>query len=73
MRPHALALTDQRLKLVQQGARFMPVEVRDFYLRQVADLLSNTKQPTDADVYKAVNAVLTATRVPVHHLGEIEP
>ena len=72
MRPHALSLSDQQLKLIQQGAKFLPPEVRDFYLRNVADLLSNIKQPSDADVYKAVNAVLTATRVPVHHLGEIE-
>lgn len=72
-RAHALALTDQQLKLIQQGARFMPPEVRDFYLRNISDLLSNIKQPSDADVYKAVNAVLTATRVPLYHLGELEP
>jgi hypothetical protein len=68
-RAHALSLSDQQLKLVQQGARFIPPEVREFYLRKVSDALSNTKQPTDADVYKAVNAVLTSVRVPVYHLG----
>ena len=68
-RPHALALTDQQLKLVQQGARFIPPEVRDFYLRKVSDLLSNIKRPTDAEVYRAVRDVLTAVRVPVWHLG----
>ena len=73
MRPHALALTDQQLKLVQQGAKFIPPEVRDFYLRRVSDLLSNIKQPSDAQVFRAVREVLTATRVPVYHLGEIEP
>jgi len=70
-RPHALALTDQQLKLVQQGARFIPPEVRDFYLRRVSDALSNTKPPTDAEVFRAVQAVLTAVRVPVYHLGAV--
>ena len=68
-RPHALALTDQQLKLVTQGARFIPPEVRDFYLRKVSDTLGNIKQPSDADVYKAVSDVLTSVRVPVYHLG----
>jgi hypothetical protein len=43
--------------------------VRDFYLCRVADTLSNIKQPSNADVYKAVNDVLTSIKVPVFHLG----
>jgi hypothetical protein len=70
-RPHALSLSDQQLKLVQQGARFMPPEVRDFYLRSVADALGNIKTPTDAQVFVAVRDVLTATRVPVYHLQPV--
>jgi hypothetical protein len=66
-RPHALALSDKQLALVTQGARFVPVEVRDFYLRSVSDALGNKQEPTDADVYKAVNDVLTAVKVPVYH------
>ena len=69
MRPHALSLSDQQLKLVQQGARFIPPEVRDFYLRKVSDLLSNIKQPSDAEVFRAVRDVLEAVQVPVYHLG----
>jgi hypothetical protein len=68
-RAHALALTDQQLKLVQQGARFIPPEIRDWFLRNVADALSNIKQPSDAEVYQAVRDVLTAVQVPVYHLG----
>ena len=41
--------------------------MRDFYLCRVADTLSNIKQPSNADVYKAVNDVLTAVKVPVYH------
>jgi hypothetical protein len=70
-RPHALSLSDEQLKLVQTGARFIPPEVRDFYLRKVADALGNIKQPTNAEVYRAVCDVLTATRVPVYHLQPV--
>jgi hypothetical protein len=70
-RPHALSLSDQQLKLVQTGARFMPPETRDYFLRRVADALSNTKTPTDAQVFVAVRDVLTATRVPVYHFAGV--
>ena len=64
-----LCLSDQQLKLVQDGARFIPPEIRDFYLRKVSDQLGHIKSPTNADVYQAVTAVLTSVRVPVYHLG----
>jgi hypothetical protein len=35
----------------------------------VADLLSNIKQPSDAEVFRAVRDVLEAVQVPVYHLG----
>jgi len=69
MTHNALSLSDQQLKLVQQGARFVPVEVRDFYLRSVSDALGNKQQPSDAEVFRAVRDVLTAVRVPIYHLG----
>jgi len=69
-RAHALSLSDQQLKLVQTGARFVPVEVRDFYLRSVSDALGNVRQPSNADVYKAVTDVLTSVKVPVFHFPQ---
>jgi hypothetical protein len=68
-RPHALALSDKQMALVTQGARFIPPEVRDFYLRRISDALGNIKQPSNADLYKAVNAVLLSVKVPVYHFG----
>jgi hypothetical protein len=68
MTRNALSLSDQQLKLVQQGARFIPPEVRDYYLRRISDALGTIKQPSNAEVYKAVNEVLNTMQVPVYHL-----
>jgi hypothetical protein len=51
MRAHALSLTDQQMRLVTQGAKFVPPEVRDYFLRKVSDALGNIKTPTDAQVF----------------------
>ena len=55
-RPHALSLSDRQLRIVQQHAASLPVQLRDAYLRQIADQL--TGQPSDLAVEAAVNAAL---------------
>ena len=55
-RAQALSLSDRQLKLVQHHAAALPVEMRDRYLRTIADSLRGT--PTDTAVEAAVNAAL---------------
>ena len=64
-RPHALALTDQQLALVQEGARFIPPEIRDFYLRNIADRLARHPLPDDRALELAIIATLKLLRIPV--------
>jgi hypothetical protein len=53
---HALALTDQQMRLVERAARSLPVAQRDQYLQAVAAQLAGT--PADPAVEEAVNVAL---------------
>ena len=55
-RAKAVSLSDRQLRLVQHHAAALPVELRDHYLRTIADSLRGT--PTDTAVEAAVNAAL---------------
>lgn len=56
MRSHALSLSDRQLKLVQQHAAALPQQLRDHYLRSIADQLRG--EPTDTAVAQAINVAL---------------
>jgi hypothetical protein len=60
-RAHALALSDRQLKLVQQHAVALPVQLRDRYLREIADRLC--AEPSDTAVMQAINIALDRVRV----------
>ena len=55
-RPHCLALSDRQLKLVQQHAAALPQQLRDHYLRSIADQLRG--EPTNSAVAQAINLAL---------------
>ena len=59
-RPHCVSLSDHQLRLVRQHAAQLPVELRDRYLRVIADGLTGT--PSDSAVVAAVNRALDHLR-----------
>lgn len=65
MSRNCLSLNDQQLWLIQSAAAALPVEVRDWFLRNVADWLSNNPRPTTQQVHQAVTTVLTSASIPI--------
>jgi hypothetical protein len=65
MTRNAISLDDKQLKLVQQAARLVPPEVRDWFLTRVANHLSSKPHPTDRDVQRALTDTLTSVHVAV--------
>ena len=63
MRPHALSLDDSELRLVQQAAKLLPLEIRDWFLRRVADELGNVRHPSSDDVHEAITRVLATVNM----------
>lgn len=63
MRAHALSLDDQELYLVQQAAKLLPPETRDWFLRRVADELGNTCHPSRDDVHEAITRILATVKM----------
>ena len=63
MRPHAVSLDDQELWLVQQAAKLLPPEIRDWFLRRVADELGNICHPARDDVHEAITRVLATVNM----------
>jgi hypothetical protein len=57
-KPRPLALSDEQLALVQQGAKGLPPEWRDRYLDAVVEELLLLDNITDTGVTHAVAAVL---------------
>ena len=57
-KPRPLALSRERLALVQQGAKGVPPEWHDRFVDAVADELLLLDNITDADVNHAVTVVL---------------
>jgi hypothetical protein len=55
-RPHGLSLSDQQMRWVQRYAQNLPVELRDKYLRVIADRL--TGEPSDSAVMAAINIAI---------------
>ena len=55
-RAAALSLSDRQLKMVQQHAAALPVQLRDHYLRSIADQLRG--EPSDPAVAQAINLAL---------------
>ena len=55
-RAQAVSLSDRQLRLVQQHAAGLPVQLRDRYLREIADRLC--AKPSDAAVEVAINLAL---------------
>lgn len=54
--PRPVSLSDRQLKLVQQHAAGLPVQLRDRYLREIADRLR--AEPSDMAVEQAINLAL---------------
>ncbi len=59
-RAHCVSLSDHQLRLVQRHAVPLPVQLRDRYLRSIADGL--TGECSDAAVMHAINRALDAVR-----------
>jgi hypothetical protein len=55
-RPRCLALTDRQMRMVQQHAAALQLQLRDVFLRQIGNQL--TGEPSDFAVEAAVNAAL---------------
>ena len=55
-RARGVSLSDRQLKLVQEHAAALPVQLRDRYLREIADRLC--EEPSDAAVVEAINIAL---------------
>jgi len=55
-RAKAVSLSDRQLRLVQNHAASLPVELRDRYLRTIADSLRGI--PTDTAAEQAINIAL---------------
>jgi hypothetical protein len=60
-----LALSDQQLAVVQAAASLLPIEIRSWFLRRVADALSNIQHPADHQVARAITEVLDSVRMPI--------
>lgn len=59
------SLSDQQMKIVQQGAALLPVNARDAFLRSVAGRLTDIEILTHTAVGTAVNLVLSTRGVSV--------
>ena len=55
-RPCCVSLSDRQLKLVHQHAAALPQQLRDHYLRSIADQLRG--EPSDSAVAQAINLAL---------------
>jgi hypothetical protein len=53
------------MKLLQEGARLLPPDVRNWYLCHVCDTLGGKSHPTTAEVQAAIVKVFTAVHTPI--------
>ena len=65
MRSNTLSLNGRQLQLIQQAARLVPPQVRDWFLQRIADYLSGKSHPTDRDLQRALTETLTSVHVAV--------
>ena len=48
---------------MQQAAKLLPLEIRDWFLRRVADELGNIRHPSSDDVHEAITRVLATVNM----------